>query len=144
MCLERDPLTPSPEGSDKPSGASKSHSSSSSSSSDAQDSVGVSHGFLSLGVDLGGISSTSSDMSSCPFHRHGSDHFPFLLGSCEKCGARWQLNRKQTLAACKWCVWWRREMMVCFTCRKSSVGDRLSSGQNGATRALAVPTVGKP
>ena len=50
----------------------------SSSCSVAQDSVGVSHGFLSVRISLEvACPSSSSDWSSCPFHCHGADHFPF-------------------------------------------------------------------
>ena len=50
----------------------------SSSCSFAQDSVGVSHGFPSVKISLEAARpSSSSDWSSCPFHCHGADHFPF-------------------------------------------------------------------
>ena len=50
----------------------------SSSCSVAQDSVGVSHGFPSVKISLeASRPSSSSDWSSCPFHCHGADHFPF-------------------------------------------------------------------
>ena len=50
----------------------------SSSSSVAQDSVGVSHGFLSVRISLEvACPSSSSDWSPCPFHCHGAEPFPF-------------------------------------------------------------------
>ena len=64
-CLESLPFPSSPTGSDRPGGAPKSFASSSSVSSEAQDSVGVSHGFLSLRIGFGGGFSSPSDNSPC-------------------------------------------------------------------------------
>ena len=69
----------------------------SSSCSVAQDSVGVSHGFLSVRISLEvACPSSSSDWSSCPFHCHGAEPLSFPLGSFPRPSGHEQRTPKKT------------------------------------------------